>query len=178
MEPIFLRYVEISAFVLAAVGAILFGWKQYQINKRTQELADYVAISIVPHPNFMLQVMNVGRSNLYLHKWEIGFMNNTYVRPILLPTEARSKINITIQPPQIGQHLAKFYLVDEKNQKYISTGEVVVEPVAFQVQGGMAPVPMADNMPAPNPDINQPNINIQLKMRAWSYKTEKSEWTI
>jgi len=54
------------------MAGIYFGWKQYQINKRMKELADYVAVSIIPLPGFQLQIKNVGRINLYLHKWEMA----------------------------------------------------------------------------------------------------------
>ena len=177
MEQHVFNFWSIILQILTAVGLIYFALRQTQINKRMQELADYVALSISPAQGFQLQVINVGRVNLYLHKWEIGSMNETFVKPLLLPAEGKSKILITIQPPQIGQHLAKFYLTDEADQKYLSTGEVMVEPVVFQLPQTTTP-PQIQGSEQNQTSGAQPAINVQLRMRAWSYKTEKSKWII
>jgi len=168
-----LRYIEVVGIFIAAVGAVIFGTKQYQINKRMKELADYVAVSIYPSMQGQLHITNVGRSNLYLHKWEVGPLNETFVRPWLLPIEKKSEIIITI-PPLIGQHFAKFYLTDEKGQRYISTGEVAVESIISQSPVSTAPVQTQDG----GVQGGTQSINIQVKMRAWSYKTEKCNWMI
>ena len=157
-------------------GLVYFSWRQTQINKRMQELSDYVAISIAPTPTFQLQIMNVGRVNLYLHKWEIGSLSETFVRPLLLPTEARSNILITFQSPQIGQHLAKFYITDEKGRKYLSEGEVAIEPIGVQLP--ITTTPPQEQVSEQLPTSGIQPINIQLRMRAWSYKTELYEWSI
>lgn len=176
MEEITLRYLEVGGIIIAAIGAVFFGYKQYQINKRMQELADYVAVAIAPGQNFSLEIMNVGRINLYLHKWEIGSISETYVRALLLSTEARPKILIRSQPPQIGQHLAKFYLTDEKGSKYLATGEVTIEPVGFQLPSSTTP-PQQQGIPQGQVGGIQ-GVNVQLQMRAWSYKTERYNWSI
>ena len=174
-----LQILAVLFQVLTAGGLIYFAWRQTQINKRMQELADYVAVSLIPDPNgqLQLQIMNVGRSNLYLHKWEVGSISETLVKPWLLPTESKSKIIIGIQPPQIGQHLAKFYLTDENNQKYLSTGEVSIDPVGFQLPTLTTPPQTQDNIQNQTAG-SQAIVNVQLRMRAWSYKTEKTDWTI
>jgi hypothetical protein len=177
MEEIILRYLEVGGIIIAAIGAAVFGWKQYQINRRMQELSDYVAISIAPKMGLQLEIMNVGRSNLYIHKWEVGAINETFVKPLLLPTEARSKILITIQPPHLGQRLAKFYLTDENDRKYLSTGEIAIEPIAFQLPMSTTP-PQLQQEPSQQLSGGAQPINVQLRMRAWSYKTIKYNWTI
>jgi len=174
MQEIILRYLEVGGIVGAAIGALIFGWKQYQINKRMQELADYVAVSIIPLKDFKLQIMNVGRVNLYIHKWEAGSLSNTYVKPLLIPTEAKSSIIINFQTPLLGQHLLKIYLTDEKDQKYLSTGEIVIEPIALQLPLA-ATAPQVQQEPPATPQISG---NITTQMRAWSYKTEKYNWMI
>jgi|GEM_PF-5791877 hypothetical protein len=163
---------------LTAAGLIYFAWRQHQINKRMQELADYVAVFITPMPNSTLQIKNVGRSNLYLHKWEIGSLSETYVKPWILPTGEGSQILIATQP-QAGQHLSKFYFTDEKDIKYLSIGEVVMEPVEFQLPPSTTPPQTQADIPQ-NQVIGAQSVNIQIKlrMRAWAYKTEKYDWTI
>jgi len=182
MEEVILRYLEVFGIIIAVLGAVFFGWKQYQINKRMQELADYIAVAIVPMSNFSLQIKNVGRSNLYLHKWEVGFLSETYIKPWLLPASEGTQILIMIQPQQqqIGQHIAKFYFTDEKNIKYLSMGEVVIEPVAFQLPSSTTPPqPQQQDMSQTQVAGVYPTImNIQLRMRAWAYKTEKYNWTM
>jgi len=180
MQEIVLRYLEVIGIIGAATGAIIFGWKQYQINKRMQELSDYVAVSIIPMKNFRLQIKNVGRSNLYLHKWEIGSLSETYTRSWILPAGEGSQILITIPPQQQGQHLAKFYFTDERDIKYLSTGEVVIEPVAFQLPSSTTPPhPQQQDISQGQMTGIQPlGISVQLRMRAWAYKTEKYNWTI
>ncbi len=175
------RIIEVIGIIVAALGAAFFGWKQYQINKRMQELSDYVAITIIPLKNFILQIKNVGRSNLYLHKWEIGSLSETNTKPWLLPAGEGSQILIAIPPQQqIGQHLAKFYFTDEKGRKYLSTGEVVIEPIGFQLPISTTPSqPPSQDVPQDQITGAQPvGISIQLRMRAWSYKTEKYDWII
>jgi hypothetical protein len=178
MQEIILRYLEVFGIVGAAIGACVFGWKQYQINKRMQELADYVAISIIPLANFQLQIMNVGRANLYIHKWELGYLSETYVKPLLVPTEAKSSIIINLQPPLMGQHLLKIYLTDEGGKKYLSTGEVVIEPVAFQIPPSTTQPQVQQELQVPSQPFGVQPINIKINMRAWSYKTEKHDWVL
>lgn len=178
MQETILRYLEVAGILGAAIGALIFGWKQFQINKRMQELADYVAVSIVPLENFSLQIINVGRVNLYIHKWEASSLANTYVKPLLVPTEAKSSIIINFQPPPLGQHLLKIYLTDEKDQKYLATGEIVIEPVAFQLPPSTTG-PQVQQEPPTAPQVSGvQTINIRTRMRAWSYKTERYNWMI
>lgn len=174
MDEIILRHIEAFGIGIAALGAVYFGWKQTQINKRMQELADYVAISIIPLKDFQIQIMNVGRINLYLHKWEAGSLNETFVKPLLIPIDAKSFIIISLQSPPMGQHLLKLYLTDEKKQKYLSTGEIAIEPIAFQVPTTTKPTVQQE---LPQTSGNEP-VSVTTRMRAWSYQTEKYNWRI
>lgn len=142
-----------------------------------QELSDYVAISIIPQGN-KLQIMNVGRVNLYIHKWEIGSVTETYVKPILIPIDAKSSVLISLQPPQPGQHLAKIYLTDDSEKKYLATGEVVVEPVGFQMASVAAQPQVSPEPQQTSQTGGSPQLTISFQMRAWAYKTERYEWTI
>ena len=121
--------------------------------------------------------MNVGRINLYIHKWEAGSLANTYVKPLLIPTEVKSTIIINFQPPLMGQHLLKIYLTDEKDQKYLATGEIVIEPVAFQLPPSSTEPQVQQELPTQQLSGVQ-SINIKTLMRAWSYKTERYDWMI
>ncbi len=165
--------------VVTAFGLIYFAWRQKQINQRMQELSDYVAVTIAPD-NFSLKIMNVGRVNLYLHKWEVGLLGETFVRPLLLPIDGRSQINVSIPPTFLGQHLVKFYVTAEEGEKYLATGEVAVEPISFQLPVAATPAVQQENFREQGTfgSNGQTPVNIQLRMRAWSYKTERYDWTI
>jgi hypothetical protein len=176
MEQNTLNIIYIIFSLIMSGGLVYFSWRQTQINKRMQELSEYVAISIAPGQNFQLQIINVGRINLYLHKWEIGHLSETFVKPWLLPVEGKSIITINLLPPPIGQHLAKFYITDEKGRKYLSEGEVAIEPISVQLPLTTTPPQEQIREQLPTSEIQQ--INIQLRMRAWSYKTVKYNWTI
>ena len=167
--------LSLIAQSLTAAGLVYFAWRQTQINKRMKDLADYVAISISPAGTWQVQILNVGRSNLYLHKWEIGSQNETFVKPLLMPVEGKSQILISMPPDQMGQKLAKFYLTDEVGEKYLATGEVVVEPTSVQVPNAIT-TPLNQNQSQETITMNNVPIQIGFRMRAWSYKTEKMNW--
>jgi hypothetical protein len=177
---------SIAIIIQAVATALLvyYAVRQTQINKRMQELSDYVALFIVPQGR-TLQMRNVGRVNLYMHKWEIGSLTTTYVRPVLLPADNTCQFGITLPENFTGQHLIKIYLTDESNEKYISSGEVAVEPVAIQaiptgpIQEGLSLTATPDQQnQVPGPVAINTNISIQFRVRAWCYKTEKSNWTL
>jgi len=177
VEIMMLEYIKTIFIGITAMAGIYFGWKQYQINKRMKELADYVAVSIIPLPGFQLQIKNVGRINLYLHKWEVASLQETYVKPWLLPVDAKSSINLSFSSPPVGQHLLKLYLTDENNRKFLTTGEVVIEPVGVQIphSSGPSQPPISDQPTSSSPQVS-PQINVALRMRAWAYKTERYDW--
>ncbi len=176
-----LRYIEAFSLFFAAGGAIYFGWRQTQINKRMKELQDYVAISIIPKPDFQLQIMNVGKINLYVHKWEVGTFTETFSQAILIPAAAPSFLLISLSSPQMGQHPVRIYLTDESGEKYLSTGEVAIEPIAIRPLSQMSPRPESTLPGEGTQTLGSPQtqvVNITTRMRAWSYKTEKYNWII
>src|SRR3989339_1441183 len=111
---------------VTAAGLIYFAHKQTQINKRLQELQDFVAVSVIPLPSGGLNITNVGKTNLYLKKWEIGQIHEFFERSILLP--AVNGINLTISTPSDpGEYPVKLYLYGEsKKEKYIAEGKFFV----------------------------------------------------
>lgn len=163
------------------IGALLFGWKQTQINKRMQELQDYVAISIIPKPELRLQIMNVGKINLYVHKWEIGLLTENFPKAILIPAAAPSFLLTSLSSLSIGQHPVKIYLTDESGKKYLSTGEAIIEPIAIHPLSQVLPHPETPPVDDGTQTVNivqAQTMDIKIKMRAWSYKTEKYNWII
>jgi len=174
---LWLLVLQIGTIIAASVFAL---W-QVLINKRLKELQDYVAISIIPKQDFQLQIMNVGKINLYVHKWDIGTFTETFSRAILIPAAAPSFLLISLSSPPMGQHPVKIYLTDESGKKYLSTGEVVIEPIAIRPLSQILSRPES----APSGEGTQTSgspqtqvVNIMVRMRAWSYKTEKYNWTI
>jgi len=160
-----------------AVGAIIFGLKQTQINKRLNELQDYVAISIVPFfdgNDPKLQVVNAGKVNLYLKKYEIGNLTDTFTIEKLIACGSGNPFYILPVPNNIiGRELGvKLYLYDEFGNKYISTGGLVIDsfPVAGQQQ---IPAVITANQPQPLAQMI-----LRTNIRGWSYKTEKYNWEI
>jgi len=163
------------------IAASIFALWQVLINKRLKELQDYVAISIIPKPDFQLQIMNVGKINLYVHKWEIGTFTETFSRAILIPAAAPSFLLISLSSPPMGQHPVKIYLTDESGKKYLSTGEVVIEPIAIRPLSQILPRPELEPSKEETQTSVSPQaqvVNIMARMRAWSYKTEKYNWEI
>ncbi len=164
--------------LIAAFLAGIFAYYQYQINKRVVQLQDYVAITIVPFvvDNIpRIQVFGVGRTNLYLHKYEIDGVNETYSEARLLACGSNMAFIIPVPQHKPNTEMpVRFYLTDEFGDKYISTGAIIIDQ-QFQVQPS----------PVPNPEQQTPaqvqatqQLIMRSNIRAWSYKTEKYEWTI
>lgn len=166
-------YNLISAITtsITVVFAVGFGFWQIKINDRLKKLQDYVAISIVLVDN-RLQLINVGKINLYLQKYEIGTDIDAFAKAMLIPAGSNSWLLIQIKNFNSGQKMPiKLYLIDELGEKYLSTGEVIVEPVNI----GIHPVEqvvqgVTGNIPAQN--------IIQFKSSAWAYKMEKYNWKL
>ena len=175
----FLRYIEIISIVITAVGAGIFGWKQLEINKRLRELQDYVAVSIIPKNNLRLQIMNVGKINLYIHKWEVGRLNENYTKAVLIPTGTNSFIEIGLSGLVIGEYDFKMYITDEKDEKYISTGKVFIDPVSVSTQPLSVANPIATGeTQEQNAGAGQAHTIININLRAFSFKTEKYNWNL
>jgi len=186
-------YYLISATTtsIAAVFAFVFGIWQIKINERLKKLQDFVAISISPNmkPHGIV-IMNVGKLNLYLKKAEIGSLVHDYAKPRLISIgkDPFYRINFSLQNmlSNLNQEIpVKLYFIDETEQKYLSTGSVIIEgeitPPSVQPnvqgvipQGGETVAPQAT--PPPAISISQ-SFNIR-EIRAWSYKMEKYNWRI
>lgn len=169
------KIIEVIATILAAGGALWFGWSQDQINRRMRALADYVGLSIAPIPNSpALQVTNVGRINLYLHKWEVGSHTETYPEPTLIAAESRTNLVIALNPPpNPGRHKAKFYLTDEIGEKYIGYGEVIITPLSVTP-------PSQIQLPPDQTGVQRTatSVSITVNMSAVSYRMIKRDWEI
>lgn len=177
-EPYYLLSVIIGS--LTAIFAIIIGVLQGIINKRLKDLQDYVAISIAPLPDSQLKVSNVGKSNLYLHKWEIGSMNESFDEPLLIPISQDAALIIAITKVNIGRNRTRLYLTDEKKKKYISSGDVIIE------QG--TPIPLSHMIPQFPINIQQSEnqtaiggsgqIVIPLMVKVHNYRIKKYKWKL
>ena len=161
--------------ITTAGAAAIFAIWQIKINERMKKLQDYVAISIVPmNPGTnSIEVMNVGKMNLYLKQYGIGTNTEIFQNPLLIPagTGENSNLRITLQNLQPVMPM-KFYLLDELGEKYISTGQIIVEQQALpilprntlQESGTVAPQPMQSV--------------VLSDFKIWTFKTEKYKWMI
>jgi len=171
-----LQIIQSYGTVFAAVGAVYFGYAQYQINKRLKDIQDFVALSIVlfvVENSPKIQIKNVGRINLYLHRWEIGGHNETYQHARLLGVGPELSFIVAVPDSYlVGVEMpVKLYLTDEYGQKYLSTGVVALDQQQIQV--------------APQSEIGQTSQQEQAaikqfivrgNIRAWSYRTIKFNW--
>ena len=172
------QYWILGIQVLTLFAAAGFAYLQYRINDRLKDLQDYVGLSIVPLENLRLQITNVGRMNLYLHQWEIGENVHNFEEPILIAAEGRTNLLITLRPTSIGQKRATFYLTDEKQKKFLSKGEVTLEPIASApISQVRLPSQRGDDASVTsNPMIS--GVAVQVIMSAVSYRTIPFEWNI
>jgi hypothetical protein len=178
MEEIILRYLEVIGLVIAAVGAVFFGFKQNQINKRLKELQDYISISLVPARDtqtnkFQLQIRNVGKANVYLYKYEVGAITNSYDRARLIAAGISNDTPFFIIPVPIGtintEMEVRIYLKDEFDNRYLSTGGVIIDAN-----------PIIPPVSSPEEQVgSQPlQVPVMVGLRAWSYKTERYDWIL
>jgi len=171
----FVAYLNTIPLWVAAIGAVYFGWRQTQINKRMQELTDYVAISIVPMGpgTNLIKVMNVGRMNLYLKQYVIGANTEIFQNPLLIPagTGENSNLLITLRLLQPVMPM-RFYLLDELGEKYISTGQIIVEQQTVPISPRSTLQESGTAAPQPIQSVVLPDFKI------WTFKTEKYKWII
>ena len=136
-------------------------------------MQDYVAISTAPF-GMQLQIMNVGKINLYLHKYEIGTATESYSKPLLIPVGNNAFLLVPIKSHVLDKNMnVKLYLIDELGEKYFSEGEVMVKEITIPqpiVQGTLQSEATA--APATEP-IRRPQAT-----SAWSYKTVRSNWKL
>ncbi len=184
MEAVILRYIEVISFFIAAIGAVYFGYRQTQINKRMKELQDYVAISIIPITNspgnYELQIMNVGKINMYLKKFEIGQVSNTFPeeKERLISVGGNPFYRVPIVNFQMGQEMdIKLYLLDEFKNKYLSTGGIIIDAI---VATSSTPQGEQHTQSSQQGPINIGGVPVIIpgNARAWSYKTERYNWVI
>ncbi|MFA6253576.1 MAG: hypothetical protein WCV69_04680 [Patescibacteria group bacterium] len=173
------RYLEIFATLIAALGAGIFGWKQFEINRRLKNLQDYVAVSIIPQNNLKLQILNVGKINLYIHKWEVGRLNENFTKAVLVPTGTNSFIEIGLNGLWLGEYDFKMYITDEMDKKYISTGKIFIEPASISTQSlSIINPPSTGETQTQGANINPVQTIISTSLRAYSYKTKKYDWKL
>lgn len=161
--------------VVTASAATIFAIWQIKINERMKKLQDYVAISVVPMGpgTNSIKIMNVGKMNLYLKQYGIGANTETFSNPLLIPagTGENSNLRITLQNLQPVMPM-KFYLLDELGEKYISTGQVIVEQQTLPILHRNASPESGTAIPQPVQLITVPDFKI------WTFKTEKYNWMI
>ena len=160
------------------LAAAYFAFRQNSINNRLKELQDYVGLSIVPLSNLRLQTTNVGRTNLYLHKWEVGENVGNFDEPILISAEGKTSLIITLMPNSLGKKRAKFYLTDESKKKFLSEGEVILQaisstPIVSQVR---LPGQPEDQSVTGSPVIL--GSEVKVSMTAYSYRTIPFDWSV
>jgi len=167
--------------VLTLIAASVFAYLQYRINRRLKILQDYTALNFIPGgtpTGPQIQVYNVGKQNLYLHKFEVGNTSHTFSKPRLLPIGGNEKsfyglpVQVTPMPLVNTELNIKLYLTDESSHKYISEGSYIFDTLIMQQQ--ISTNPEGTTPPAQVQVINQ----ISLQLRAWTYKTEKINWKI
>ena len=194
MEQNTLNIIYIIFSIIMSGGLVYFSWRQMQINKRieeinkrTQELEDYVAISIVPITNapgnYELQVMNTGKVNVYLKKFEIGQISYEFPngKERLISVGGNPFYRIPVKNFVLDQELdVKLYLIDEFDKKYLSLGGFVIDskiktvPQNIQIQNQQD---VQQFQQTPTVIAGVPVI-IPGEARAWTYKTIKYDWKI
>lgn len=155
--------------IITAVAAGIFAFFQYKINNRLKKIQDYVAVSIVPMGpgDLRLQVINVGKINLYLQKHEIGMNKESFAKGMLIPAGSNSFLLLPIKNHNLNQKMdVKLYLIDELGERFISTGEAVVKEIEGLKESKLETGQIAHE-------------KIKIKqVSAWSFKTLKRDWEI
>lgn len=155
--------ISTGILLMTFIGALYLGLKQNEINDRLRALQEeYVAIAVVPGKENKLNVLNVGKANLYLWGFDLPDNNQKLLKPRLITPQTLSETYYWIDPPhnfdpQKGKQEFEFklYLTDESNNKWISE------------HGGEA-LPIKKY-------INKKEVNA-FEIKIWSYKTYKSDW--
>src|SRR3989344_114100 len=164
---------------LIAAGAIVFGIWQIKINLRLKKIQESVALSIVPGIGLNLQLMNVGGINLYLKKYEIESKTENFEKPLLIAAGAGNNSFLQITVPNFERnkkHDIKLYLIDEFKEKYLSSGELIIEDIEI-----MSPAITPQESATAGGTFGQVLSMTKIKtliIKAWSYKTVKRSWEI
>ena len=154
--------------MIIAIGAIFFALWQTLINSRLKKIQDYVSISLVPTKDtftneFQLQIKNVGKINVYLYKYEIGEQTHSFENARLIASGSDTFYVVNVPINNLNKELpVKTYLRDEFNNKYLTTGAIIIDAITLVNEG-------AQQLQSPS---------VRLSLRAWSYRTEKFNWCI
>jgi len=107
---------------LLAIGII--GFFQIKINYKLTELQGVVAINAEPNGN-TIRIVNVGKVNLYIHKFETIGNNHTFEKPRLIALNSWYWIPLPdLSTLKNNGCEFKLYLTDEFNKKYIFIGGI------------------------------------------------------
>ena len=70
------------------------------------------------------------------------------------------------------------YITDEKDEKYISTGKIFIDPVLISQQPLSVINPIATGEMQEQLNQGQIQTIVKVDLRAFSYKTEKYNWKL
>lgn len=103
---------------------LVIGFFQIKINHRLTELEGVVAVNAEPNGD-TIKIVNVGKVNLYLHKFEMFGNNHTFANARLIALNSWYWIPAPkIQEFPTAETEFKLYLTDESSKKYIFTGGI------------------------------------------------------
>lgn len=155
--------------MLATVALSVFTYFQWRVNSRMQQVSDVVAISVVPNNDGNIRLLNVGNSNVYIHRIEFTAVSqgsrmqerlHIYPRSRMIPANAGDSSYYWIGSPmglRDGEEfLLKIYLTDEFENKWIAEGGgEAVNAVAVVADG---------------------KIQTSQKIHVWTYKITRIDW--
>ncbi len=118
------------ATIVAALGAVFFGYQQYRINDTLMRMNQTVAVSAVVEgaQKGELLVRNTGKANLYLARFSLGDRHWAFVRPRLVAANTGGDPGYPVRPgkdvwalvSQGGSATLVLYLKDEFGREWIS----------------------------------------------------------
>ncbi len=177
MEQNTYNFLSLLVQGTGGIAAIIFAKWQIKINDRLKKLQDYVAITLVPSPEIgpKVNIMNVGKINVYLQKYEIGTNIEAFAKPLLIPAGSNSFLSLIINvfAPQQKMQVT-IYLFDELGEKFISTGEVIIDNVQIIQQQAINTFQQTSQGQIQTPQV----INVPRVVSAQSYQTIKKDWTL
>lgn len=154
------KYQQYSLLLQVSVliSAVVIGRYQININSRLKDLQDVVAIYARPGKG-VIEILNVGKVNLYIHKFELPGNVQNFDRPRLLPAGAVGDALYWIPPPtslKDGEQFdLKLYLTDDFKNKWIAEMGGKMTIVSSVVNGKEEKLP---------------------SFIIWSYRTYKKDW--
>jgi len=116
--------LEILFAIINIVAIVIIGIFQIKINHKLTKLEGVVAINAEPNGN-KITIRNVGKVNLYLHKFETLGNNHSFKKPRLIALNSWYWIPFpNLSAFTSNESEFKLYLTDEFNKKYIFTGGI------------------------------------------------------